>query len=335
VVNLPAGSTPIDFAYAIHSGVGNSMVGAKVNNRIANIDATLKNGDIVEILTSKTAKGPSRDWLNICKSNQARTKIKQWFKKEKREENVAHGRASFESEMKRVGLPLPITVDPEVGPQLLKKLSFASWEDMYAAIGYGGLTAVKAVGRIRDDINRALKVQTNEKIMAASPLRTSPDSEHVKRDRHAVNGVVVEDIDSCMIKFAKCCTPVPGDGIVGFITRGYGVSVHRMDCPNAQNREEPHQAARWVRVHWASQAEQPFDTTLELDCITRDGLLLDLATVMNTSRVRLKELYGKDLPGGRSVFTVRFEVKNVSELESIRKKLLGIRDVIGSRRGQN
>jgi GTP pyrophosphokinase len=206
---------------------------------------------------------------------------------------------------------------------------------MYAAIGYGGLTAVKAVGRIRDDINRALKVQTNEKIMSTSPLRTSPDPENVKRNRHAVNGVVVEDIDSCMIKFAKCCTPVPGDGIVGFITKGYGVSVHRMDCPNAQHREDPHQAARWVRVHWASQAEQPFDTTLELDCITRDGLLLDLATVMSTSRVRLKELYGKDLPGGRSVFTVRFEVKNVSELEQIRKKLLGIRDVIGSRRGQN
>ena len=128
---------------------------------------------------------------------------------------------------------------------------------------------------------------------------------------------------------------MPGDHIVGFITRGFGVSVHRMDCPNAQNREDPHQSARWVRVRWAHQAEQPFDTTLELDCITRDGLLLDLATVMTTSRVRVKELNGKDLPNGRSIFTVRFEVKNVSELETIRKKLLGIRDVIGTRRGQN
>ena len=335
IVSLPAGSTPIDFAYAIHSGVGNAMVGAKVNNRMVGIDTKLKNGDIIEVMTSKTAKGPSRDWLNICKSNQARTKIKQWFKKEKREENVAHGRSSFEAEMKRVGLPLSITVDPEVAPQLLKKLSFASWEDMYAAIGYGGLTAVKAVGRIRDDINKALKVQANDKISITSPLRTTPESESAKKDRHAVNGVIVEDIDSCMIKFAKCCTPVPGDPIIGFITRGYGVSVHRMDCPNAQNREEPHQAARWVRVRWAHQAEQPFDTTLELDCITRDGLLLDVATVMTTCRVRVKELNGKDLPGGRSMFTVRFEVKNVAELESVRKKLLAIRDVIGSRRGQN
>ena len=333
IVSLPSGSTPIDFAYAIHSGVGNAMIGAKVNSRIANIDAKLKNGDIVEVLTSKNAKGPSRDWLSICKSNQARTKIKQWFKKEKREENVAHGRASFEAEMRREGLPLSITVDPEVGPQLLKKLSFDEWEDMYAAIGYGGLTAVRAVGRIRADINKALKIQQNDKITMTP--KVTPDSEAVRLNRHAVNGVIVEDIDSCMIKFAKCCTPVPGDGIIGFITKGFGVSIHRMDCPNAQHREEPHQAPRWVRCHWANQEEQPFETTLELDCITRDGLLLDVATAMTTARVRLKELNGRDLPGGRSTFTVRFEVKNVNELEAIRKKLINIRDVVGSRRGQN
>ncbi len=334
IVSLPAGSTPIDFAYAIHSGVGNSMIGAKVNNRIANIDTPLNNGDITEILTSKAAKGPSRDWLNICKSNQARTKIKQWFKKEKREENVLHGRASFEAEMRRNGLPLSITIDPEIGPQLLKKLSFDDWEDMYAAIGYGGLTASKSVGRIRDDINRALRVQANEKLQQ-TPLRTSPDSEAAKQNRHAVNGVIVEDIDSCMIKFAKCCTPVPGDAITGFITKGFGVSIHRCDCPNAANRDEPIQAARWVRVRWAQQDDQPFETTLELNCNTRDGLLLDVAQTMTTARVRLKELQGKDMPGGKSVFTVKFEVKNVAELDAIRNKLLNIKDVLGARRGQN
>ncbi|MDD7674609.1 MAG: bifunctional (p)ppGpp synthetase/guanosine-3',5'-bis(diphosphate) 3'-pyrophosphohydrolase [Oscillospiraceae bacterium] len=334
IVPLPSGSTPIDFAYAIHSGVGNSMVGAKVNNRIANIDTTLNNGDICEILTSKSAKGPSRDWLNICKSNQARTKIKQWFKKEKREENILHGRASFESEMKRMGLPLSAITDSELEPQLLRKLSFDCWDDMYAAIGYGGLTAVKAVGRIRDDITKALKAQTAEK-QPVSPLRVNPDSEAVKQNRHAVNGIIVEDIDSCMIKFAKCCTPVPGDPIVGFITKGFGVSIHRADCPNAKNRDDPKEAARWVRVRWATQEEQPFETTLELDCLTRDGLLLDVATVMTTARVRVKELVGKDLPGGRSTFTVRFEVRNVAELDAIRTKLMSIRDVVGSRRGQN
>ena len=333
IMGLPAGSTSIDFAYAIHSGVGNSMIGAKVNGRIASIDTPLQNGDIVEILTSKSAKGPSRDWLNICKSNQARTKIKQWFKKEKREENVVHGRSSFEGEMRRVGLPLSITIDPEIAPQLLKKLSFENWEDMYAAIGYGGLTATKAVGRIRDDINKALRLQANEKQAQANPLRTTPDP--IKTNRHAVNGVIVEDIDSCMIKFAKCCTPVPGDAIAGFITKGFGVSIHRADCPNAANRDHPVQAARWVRVRWANEEDQPFETTLELDCITRDGLLLDVATAMTTARVRVKELNGKDLPGGKSIFTVRFEVKNVEELDAVRNRLLNIRDVVGSRRGQN
>ena len=334
IVSLPSGSTPIDFAYAIHSGVGNAMVGAKVNNRIANIDTKLKNGDIVEVITSKAAKGPSRDWLNICQSNQARTKIKQWFKKEKRDENIIHGKASFESEMKRSGLPLSALNDPDLEGALLRKLAFDNWDDMYAAIGYGGLTAVKAVGRIRDDINKSIKAQAGEKL-PQSPLRVNPDSEAVKQNRHAVNGVIVEDIDSCMIKFAKCCTPVPGDAIVGFITKGFGVSVHRADCPNAQNREDPKQAGRWVRVRWANMEEQPFETTLELDCITRDGLVLDVAQALTTARVRVKELSGKDLANGRSTITIRFEVKNTAELNAIRTKLLNIRDVTGSKRGQN
>ena len=331
IVSLPAGSTPIDFAYAIHSGVGNALVGAKVNNRIVNIDTPLNNGDIVEIITSKAAKGPSRDWLNICKSNQARTKIKQWFKKEKREENILHGRSSFEAEMKRLLLPLPATMDPELEQSLLKKLSFDTWDDMYAAIGYGGLTATKAVGRIRDDVNKAVKADKNNQ----NPLRINPENEAAKRNRHAVNGVIVEDIDSCMIKFSKCCTPVPGDAIVGFITKGFGVSIHRADCPNTAGIQDPTQSARWVRVRWDAVEEQPFDTTLELDCITRDGLLLDVAMAMTSARVRVKELSGKDLPDGHSIFTVRFEVKNVAELESIRNRLLNIRDVMGSRRGQN
>ena len=334
IVSLPNGSTPIDFAYAIHSGVGNAMIGAKINNRIANIDTPLTNGDIVEVLTSKAAKGPSRDWLSICKSNQARTKIKQWFKKEKREENIVHGKSSFEAEMRRCGLSLTAITDPDLEPHLLKKLSFDNWDDMYAAIGYGGLTAAKAVGRIRDDVNKAAKTQATEK-STQMPLRITPEAETGKQNRHAVNGVIVEDIDSCMIKFARCCTPVPGDPIVGFITKGFGVSIHRADCPNARNREDPRQAARWVRVRWDMQEDQPFDTTLELDCITRDGLLLDVAQTMTAAHIRVKELTGRDLPGGRSMFTVRFEVKNVQELEVIRKKLLNIKYVTSARRGQN
>ena len=160
-------------------------------------------------------------------------------------------------------------------------------------------------------------------------------TDDTRANRHGVNGVIVEDIESCMIKFSRCCTPVPGDAIVGFITKGFGVSIHRADCPNTLHRDDPRQAARWVRVRWAGQDEQPFETTLELDCITRDGLLLDVATAMTTARIRVRELSGKDLPGGRSIFTVRFEVKNVAELEAVRNRLLNIRDVTGSRRGQN
>ena len=332
IINLPAGSTPIDFAYAIHSGVGNAMVGAKINNRIANFDAVLHNGDIVEVLTSKSAKGPSRDWLNICKSNQARMKIKQWFKKEKREDNIVHGKASFESELKRLNVSPTILQDEDLQPQLLKKLGFDNLDDMYAAIGYGGMTAVKAVNRIREDVLQATKEKIQPKNQ--NPLKTD-GVEDARRNRHKAGGVRVEGIDSCMIKFSKCCTPVPGDPIVGFITKGFGVSIHRADCPNAQNREDPRQAARWVRVRWATQEEQPFETTLELDCITRDGLILDVAMVLSTARVRVKEMSGKDLPGGRSAITIRFEVKDVAELESVRTKLLNIRDVVGSRRGQN
>ncbi len=333
IINLPAGSTPIDFAYAIHSGVGNAMVGAKINNRIANFDAVLHNGDIVEVLTSKSAKGPSRDWLNICKSNQARMKIKQWFKKEKREDNIVHGKASFESELKRLNVSPTILQDEDLQPQLLKKLGFDNLDDMYAAIGYGGMTAVKAVNRIREDVLQATKEKIQPKNQ--NPLKTD-GVEDARRNRHKAGGVRVEGIDSCMIKFSKCCTPVPGDPIVGFITKGFGVSIHRADCPNAQNRTDPQQAARWVNVSWdVDEEEKPFDTTLEIECTTRDGLFLDVATVMTTSRVRVKEFSGKDLPNGRSILSVTFEVKNVKELEAIRGRVLNVRDVISTRRGQN
>ena len=329
VMSLPAGSTPIDFAYAIHSGVGNAMVGAKVNNRIASYDQQLENGDIVEILTSKSAKGPSRDWLKICNSNQARTKIKQWFKKEKREENVAHGRASFEGELRRANLSPAILQDSDLLPQLLKKLAFDSLDDMYAAIGYGGLTATKAFGRIRDDLTRANRQnQQKEPPKAAEP---SP----VKASRHKDSGVIVEDIDSCMIKFSRCCTPVPGDEIIGFITKGYGVSVHRKDCKNASGANDPKQAGRWVKVAWCTDEEKPFATTFEIDSVDRNGIWIDIATALTAAKVKISEISAKEMPAGKARTVATFEVKNVNELESIRNKIRNIDGVIDVRRGQN
>ncbi len=330
VISLPSGSTPIDFAYAIHSGVGNAMVGAKVNGRIANIDVTLHNGDICEIITSKTAKGPSRDWLQICKSNQARSKIKQWFKKERREENVLHGRASFESELRHNMVPLSVLQDPDVVATILRKNSFDQLDDMYAAIGYGGLTAVKAFSRVRDDLLKQLRQPAKDPAQAANASTPA-----VRQSRHKDSGVIVEGIDSCMIKFSRCCTPVPGDKIIGFVTRGYGVSIHRTDCPNASPERIRQQMGRWVRVEWFVDEGKPFATTLEIDATDRDSILLDLATAFSAARVRLKEISGRDMPDGKCLFTATFEVKDVTELEAIRQKIRNVPGVISVRRGQN
>ena len=323
VISLPAGSTPIDFAYAIHSAVGNSMIGAKVNNRIASYDAPLHNGDIVEILTSKSAKGPSRDWLNICQSNQARIKIKQWFKREKRDENIVRGKTSFDAELRHIGVDPDLIQNDDVLPLVLKKVSFECLDDMYAAIGYGGLTAAKAVGRIRDDLTKA------SRSLAPKPL--------MRQETPAVNasGVIVEDIGSCMIKFSRCCTPVPGDEIIGFITKGYGVSIHRRDCPNAKQAADPSQSGRWVRVTWAEQPDALFSTSLELETKDRDGMMLDIATVLTSLRVRITEMTARSLPGGVGILNVSFPVHNLTELDNIRARLRGISGVVEVRRGSN
>ena len=321
VMSLPSGSTPIDFAYAIHSAVGNTMIGAKVNNRIASYDAPLHNGDIVEILTSKSAKGPSRDWLNICQSNQARIKIKQWFKREKRDENIVRGKTSFDAELRHIGVDPDLIQNDDVLPLVLKKVSFECLDDMYAAIGYGGLTAAKAVGRIRDDLTKA------SRSLAPKPL--------MRQETPAVNasGVIVEDIGSCMIKFSRCCTPVPGDEIIGFITKGYGVSVHRKDCPNAKNAQDPAQKGRWVKVTWAETPDALFSTSLEIEADDRDGLMLDVATILTSLRLRTSEMSARSVGGGTAIVCLRFGVHNLTELENVRTRLRGISGVHNVERG--
>ena len=325
VISLPSGSTAIDFAYAIHSAVGNSMIGAKVNNRIASYDEPLHNGDIVEILTSKSAKGPSRDWLNICRSNQARIKIKQWFKKEKRDENIIRGKASFESELRRISVDPDILQNDDVRSAVLKRVSFESLDDMYAAIGFGGITAVKAVNRIKDELTKATRAQKEPQLQIKPPA--APASSN--------SGVIVEDIGSCMIKFSRCCTPVPGDDIIGFITKGYGVSIHRRDCPNAKQAADPSQSGRWVRVTWAEQPDALFSTSLELETKDRDGMMLDIATVLTSLRVRITEMTARSLPGGVGILNVSFPVHNLTELDNICARLRGISGVVEVRRGSN
>ena len=268
VQNLPAGATPIDFAYAIHSAVGNRMIGAKVNNRIVTLDHVLKNGDIVEILTSKNAKGPSRDWMKIAKSNEARSKIRQWFKKEKRDENIANGRSAFDAELRHCGIAMKDVLDPEFLPVLLKKVAYPTLDDLYAAIGYGGFTAQKAVSRIQGELQRRQQQRQQEQMLAeavAEPKEDPKPADTPKQPKavKSEQGIIVEGLDNCLVKFSKCCTPVPGDDIVGFITRGYGVSVHRADCPNASEEKRKEQPDRWIHVSWGTDTNDSYPTTIE------------------------------------------------------------------------
>ena len=327
IINLPAGATPIDFAYSIHSAVGNAMTGAKVNGRIVTFDYQLQSGDIVEVITSKSAHGPSRDWMKICKSNEARNKIKQWFKKERREENIVTGQSMFESELKRTGISLAAITSEEVLPHLLKKVGSGSLDDLYAAIGYGGMTAQKAVNRIRDELGRLTR-DKNEKAAAerlasegTSPQLAAP-AKLIPGARRSESGIIVEGLDNCLVKFAKCCTPVPGDPVVGFITRGFGVSVHRQDCPNADPaRRKPEEEGRWVKVSWGESELASYQTSLEISAKDRDALALDVTMALTAAKVKVQSFSARSLPDGYAMVSIVLEVRDRNELTSLINKL--------------
>jgi GTP pyrophosphokinase len=328
VINLPAGATPIDFAYSIHSAIGNRMTGAKVNGRIVPYSHALQNGDIVEVLTSNASRGPSRDWLGIIKSPEARNKIRQWFKKEKREENIVHGRVAFDSELRRANLKLADVSREDTLARVLDKLSFPTLDDLLAAIGYGGISAQKAVNKIRDDIFAAARSRRKED---AEP---APGEPKIQRRRTPVSGVVVEGLDNCLVKFAKCCAPVPGDAVVGFITRGFGVSVHRGDCPNyAKSRGDPEEAGRWVNVEWANSDSDIYDAALAIAASARDGLVADISTAMGAMKLKMTSFSAKSSGGAASV-SMTVEVRNSEELSAAMARLRGIRGVTDVRRGE-
>ncbi|MCI9644693.1 MAG: bifunctional (p)ppGpp synthetase/guanosine-3',5'-bis(diphosphate) 3'-pyrophosphohydrolase [Oscillibacter sp.] len=327
VQNLPAGATPIDFAYAIHSAVGNSMVGAKVNNRIVTFDHILKNGDIVEIMTAKSAKGPSRDWMKIAKSSEARSKIRQWFKKEKKEENIANGRASFEQELKHAGLSMRDVTDPENLPMLLKKVTYGSLEEMYAAIGYGGFTAQKAVSRMKGELLRISRQHQAEEQLAEkageAPIPVPP-----RPVGKSEQGIIVEGLDNCLVKFSRCCTPVPGDEIVGFITRGYGVSVHRADCPNAAPERRAGQEGRWLRVTWGKDTNESYPTTIDVMSKDRMGLILDISTALSSTNTFVSGLNSRSTEDGFAVIRLEIRVRDGAQMKAIMNKLNQISGVL-------
>ena len=324
VINLPAGATPIDFAYNIHSDIGNRMVGAKVNGRIVTYDYVLQNGDIVEIRTSKSAPGPSRDWLNTAKSNSARTKIKQWFKKERREENIIRGRAMLEDELRHNGLTLDDVSDDAVCSPMLKRFSFTCMDDMFAAIGYGGLTATRACNRLRDELkNQEPKRKTVlDKVSEAAERR---ETHAPKKEGKAVHGILVEGLSNCLVKFSRCCTPVPGDDIMGFITRGQGVSIHRRDCVNCQQLlSQPENNGRWVQVSWAGKITESYLTTIMISAKDRNGMVMDVATVLNSLNAKVHSLSARTTGLNFGVVSVTLEVKDAAELKYITNKLSSI-----------
>ena len=330
VINLPAGATPIDFAYNIHSAVGNHMVAAKVNGRIVPFDCRLKNGDIVEVVTSQSAHGPSRDWVKIARSSNARSKIRQWLKRERRDENVVTGRASFESELKRYGVSLKELTNDENLPGILKKLTYKSLDDLYAAIGYGGISSLKVIGRIREDIQRILH-QHQEERQAEVPLEGRPDATRpaVPKRTHSEKGIIVEGLSNCLVKFSKCCTPVPGDDIVGFITKGYGVSVHRRDCPNADPaRRRPDEEGRWIKVSWAEDVEGTFRTTLQVVAKDRINLIVDISTVLSSTKTHVASMNARSTPDGFALITLDTDVSSSQQLKTVMRRIEQISGVM-------
>ena len=333
VQNLPAGATPIYFAYAIHSAVGNRMIGAKVNNRIVTLDHVLKNGDIVEILTSKNAKGPSRDWMKIAKSNEARSKIRQWFKKEKRDENIANGRSAFDAELRHCGIVMKDVLDPEFLPVLLKKVAYPTLDDLYAAIGYGGFTAQKAVSRIQGELQRRQQQRQQEQMLAeavAEPKEDTKPADTPKQPKavKSEQGIIVEGLDNCLVKFSKCCTPVPGDDIVGFITRGYGVSVHRADCPNASEEKRKEQPDRWIHVSWGTDTNDSYPTTIEAVCKDRLNLLLDISSALSTTKTFVLGLNTRSTEDGFAIIRIEIQIKDGAQLSTLMNKLHQISGVL-------
>ncbi len=325
VINLPAGATPIDFAYSIHSDVGNHMVGATVNGRIVTYDHTLQNGDIVEIRTSKSAPGPSRDWLSMAKSGSARTKIKQWFKKERREENVIRGRAMLEDELRHNDIALDDALDEEIITPILKRLSFANTDDLYAAIGYGGVTAQRVANRLKDELSRSNAKADKKTVVDKMSEAAERREQTAQKQGKAVHGILVEGLSNCLVKFSRCCTPVPGDDIVGFITRGQGVSIHRRDCENYHKRlMQPENEGRWVNVSWAREITDSYVTTIIIVAKDRSALLMDIATVLNSLNAKVRNLSARDNAAGIGICTISLEVKSAAELKYIMARLTSV-----------
>ncbi len=327
IVTLPVKATVIDFAYAIHSAVGNSMQGAKVDGRIVPLEYQLRTGEIVEILTTKSQNhGPSRDWLNIAKTTEARAKIRSWFKKERREENVIQGKVEVEREFKKAGI---VMEDSELAPFILeisKKHHCNTLDDFYAMIGYRGISLFKIMPRIREEYQK--KYRKTDAISIEKLIKKSGGANK--------SGVSVEGLDNCLIKFSKCCSPLPGEEIVGFVTRGFGVSIHRKDCINADiEKISEENRGRFVKAEWNSVNTGDFRVALDITSLNRDGILADITTLLSSLHIPIFSLNANILKNRNSLITISIGVNSKEQLNNITAKFKKINSVLSVERSQS
>ncbi|MDF2684300.1 MAG: (p)ppGpp synthetase [Brevibacillus sp.] len=319
VVELPKGSVPLDFSYRIHSAVGNRTIGAKVNGKIVPLDYAMKTGDIIEILTSKHSYGPSQDWLKMAKSAHARNKIKQWFKKEKREENVAKGQQMVEAEVKARNFDIKDAMTESNLKEAAARFNFQGAEDMFAAVGYGGITASQIVTRLVDKLRREREEQ--------NPVipEYKPNPQHTKSE----SGVKVRGVDNLLVRISRCCTPVPGDQIIGFITRGRGVSVHRLDCPNVLADEC---SERLIDVEWDTDFKHNFNVEIEITGNDRSGLLNDVLQVVAETKTNIAAVSGKADKNRVATIHMTISISNVDHLQKVVERIKRIKDIYSVRR---
>lgn len=320
VINLPNGSTPIDFAYRVHTAVGHNCVGAKVDGRIVPLDYKLKNGNIVEILTSANSSGPSWDWLKIVKSSQAKNKIRQWFKKEQRDSNIAKGKELLEKEIKRQGFKLADILKEEWIKNIANKLSLNTTEDLYASLGYGSITISQVMSRLKEYFNENHKEKHSEILMEKANEQVLPI-----RDRNRSQGVSIKGVDNIKVKFSKCCNPVPGDDIIGYITRGRGVSVHRKDCPNLTTIEGKE---RFIEVFWNTDERAEYPAEIQIKGTDRPGLLTEITQKITEAQLSLLALNARTNKEKLAIINMTLEIKDIEQLKELMKKIKRLKGVI-------